>query len=400
MTFLPRFSVDNPVLVNLAMVSILVGGAFSALTLVREMFPESRPNRVMVTTEYPGASPSEVEKGITLKIEEKIKDVEGVEDIDSTVNEGRSTILVEMESGFADIDQAVNDIKAAVDSIDTDDFPQEALETRVREFEPKWPVISVALYGDLDDRALKMFGEQLRDDVLALPGISDVKLSGTRPDEISVEIRPRRLAEFGLSFMDVARMIAATNLDLPGGQVRTPSSNVAVRTLGEKDRGEQLYDMVIRSDPSGRVVRLSDLATIVDGFEDVNVLGRFNGKPAVDVTVYKTADQDAIAIAQSVRALVAGKMGTPLTLPWEDRLRAAFSGRRTIRAIYDSALARRYPPEVHLALHTDLSRYIEGRLDLLRRNGFWGLALVVLSLLTFLHWRVALWVMMGLLLAI
>jgi multidrug efflux pump subunit AcrB len=382
------------------MISILTGGAYGALTLVREMFPESRPNRVLVTTEYPGASPSEVEKGIILKIEEQIKDVDGVEKIESTANEGRGTIFVEMESGLEDIDQAVNDIKAAVDSIDAADFPEEALETRVRKFEPKWPVISVALHGDLDDRTLKTLGEQLRNDVLALPGISDVALSGTRKDEISVEVSPQKLVEFGLSFMEVAEAIATSNLDLPGGQVRTPGSNVAVRTLGEKDRGDQLYDIVIRSDPSGRVIGLRDVATIVDGFEDVDVMGRFGAMPAVDVTVYKTADEDAVAIAGRVRALVAGKMGNPLNLPWDEKLRDFFSDRGSIRAIYDNARSDAFSREVRLALHTDLSRYVEGRLDLLKRNGFWGLILVVISLLTFLHWRVALWVMMGLLLAI
>ncbi|UCE60422.1 MAG: efflux RND transporter permease subunit, partial [Phycisphaerales bacterium] len=400
MTSLPRFSVNNPVLVNLLMISILVGGAYSALTLVREMFPESRPNRVMVATEYPGASPSEVEKGITLKIEEKIKDVEGVEKIEATASEGISTILVEMESGYDDIDQAVNDIKAAVDTIPTEDFPEEARETRVAKFEPKWPVISIALFGDSDDRTLKTLGEQLRIDVLALPEITDVQLSGARQDEISVEVRPDRLRSFGLSFTDVAEIIAASNLDLPGGHIRTPGSNVSVRTLGEKDRGEELYDIVVKSDPSGRSVSLRDIATIVDGFEDVDVLGRFNATSGVDVTIYKTADQDAIAIASMVRALVAGKMGKPLHQPWGERLRSFLSGRNQIKEIYEQARADPYPPGINVALHTDLSRYVEGRLDLLKRNGFWGLLLVLMSLLVFLHWRVAFWVMMGLILAV
>jgi len=400
MTSLPRFSVDNPVLVNLLMVSILAGGAYGALTLVRELLPESRPNRILVTTEYPGATPSEVEKGITLKIEEQIKDIDGVEKIEAIVNEGRSAIFVELQSGFEDIDQAVNDVKAAIDTIPSEDFPEEARESRVAKFEPKWPVISVALFGDLDDRTLKVLGERLRDDVLALPGITDVTLSGTRKDEISVEVHPHKLAEFGLSFMDVAGAIAASNLDLPGGQVRTASSNVAVRTLGEKNRGEQLYDIVIHGDSSGRLVRLRDVATIIDGFEDVDVLGRFNALPGVNITVYKTAEQDAIAIASMVRAMVAGRMGHPFAPSWGEKVRAIFSGRSTVRQIYEDSSAEPYGENVHLGLHSDLSRFIEGRLDLLERNGMWGLILVLLSLLIFLHWRVAFWVMMGLLLAV
>ncbi len=400
MTSLPRFSVNNPILVNLFMVTLLLGGVYHGLKIVREMFPESRPNRVLITTAYPGATPSEVEKGITLKIEEEIKDVEGIEKITSTINEGLSMVLVELKSGFEDVDQAVNDIKAAIDTIPTEDFPEEAKETAVSKFDPKWPVISVALYGDVDDRVLKTLGEQLREEILLLPDITDVVLSGTRKDEISVEVRPEKLAEFNLSFMDVAGTISASNVDLPGGQVRTPRANVSVRTLGEKDRGEDLYDIVIRSDPSGRVVTLRNVATIIDGFEDTDVVGRFNGAPAVDVTIYKTADQDAIKIASLVKALVAGKKGNPLAQPWTDRLLARLSGENVVLDTYKTALADPFPSGVSVEVHTDLSRFIEGRLDLLKRNGGWGLLLVLLSLLVFLHWRVAFWVMMGLLLAI
>jgi len=195
MTSLPRFSVENPILVNLAMMAMLIGGAFSGLTLVREMFPESRPNRVLVTTQYPGATPTETEKGITLKIEEKIKDVEGVRTLYSTINEGVSTIIAELESGFDAVDQVVTDIKSTIDNIPTDDFPAEALQTQVAKFDPKWPVLSVALYGDLGDRKLKNLGDRLKREILELPGVTDVRLNGTRKDEISIEFSPGKLAE-------------------------------------------------------------------------------------------------------------------------------------------------------------------------------------------------------------
>ncbi|MFQ5462185.1 MAG: efflux RND transporter permease subunit [Phycisphaerae bacterium] len=400
MTSLPRFSVKNPVLVNLFMVTILAGGAYSGATIVREMFPESRPNRVMVLTAYPGASPSEVEKGITLRIEETVKDVDGVEKLTSSASEGVSTIIIELESSYHDIDQAVTDVKAAIDTIPTEDFPTEAEQTAVSKLDPKLPVISIALFGELDSRRLKTLGEDLREEVMLLPGISNVVLSGTRRDEISIEVRPERLVRYGLSFMDVAGAIAESNLDVPGGQLRTSGSNVSVRTLGEKDRGEELYDIVLRSDPTGRVVRLADVATIVDGFEDIDVLGRFNGAPAVNITVYKTPEQDAIGIAKTVRAMVAGKQGTQLHREWTDILLARVTGRDTLTGVYEDARRNPFPPGVNVDVHTDLSRFVEGRLDLLTRNGLWGLLLVALSLLVFLHWRVAFWVMMGLVLAV
>jgi len=399
-TSLPRFSVNNPILVNLFMLTILVAGAYSGMTLVREMFPESRPNQIMISTLYPGATPSEVEKGITLKIEEQVKDVDGVEKVESTIREGMSMVMVELESGFDDIDQAVNDIKAEIDSIPREDFPAEAEETIVKEFEPMWPVISVAVYGDLNDRALKTVGERVREDLLEIPGITDVALTGTRNDEISVEVRPEKLLEYSLSFMQVRDAIAAANLDLPGGQVKTREANVAVRTLGEEDRGEELYDIIVRSDTAGRSITLRDVAQIDDGFVDADVVGRFQTKPAVNVTVYKKGDQDAIRIAAQVRALVAGKMGQLLERSATDRWLAKLGGGDEIQDIYDRAATDPYPSGVQVGIHTDLSRFIEGRLDLLRRNGLWGLTLVLLSLMFFLHWRVAFWVMMGLVLSI
>ncbi len=400
MKFASRWSVDNPLLVNLFTLTLLVGGAYAGLRMIREMFPEARPDRILIVTPYPGATPSEIEKGITRKIEEQIKDVDGVETIESAVSEGMSRIFVELESGYADIQKAVRDIENAIDSIPQEDFPEEALETTVAEFEPRWPVISVSVYGDVDPRTLKVLGERLREDVLNLPGITDVVLGGTLKDEISIEVAPDQLVKYGVSFMQVADAVGATSLDLPGGQIKTRSSNIAVRTLGERAWGEELRDVIVRATPGGRTVRLSDVARVIDGFEDAEVEGRFGGSPAASVTVYKTPDQDAVRISSLVKALVAGRMGEPLTRSWSDRLLARLSGNDEIGTVYDRASSDRYPPGVRLATHGDLARFVEGRLDLLQRNGLAGLVLVFFSLLVFLHWRVAFWVMTGLVVAI
>ena len=316
MTSLPRFSVNNPVLINLFMMMILVGGVYSGFTLVRALVPETRPQSLTISTRYPGASPAEVEKGITLKIEERIKDLTGVEKISSTVLEGVSLITVEFGSGFKNIDQAINDVKAAIDSIPRGDFPEDALESKVTKIEFMSPVISASVYGDLDNRTLKTFGEKLRDDILSLPGVTKAILIGSRKDEISIEVEPQNLVRYGLSLVDIARIVGASNLDLPGGQIRTQESNVSVRTLGERDRGEELGNLLIASDRAGGSVRLDTVATIVDGFEDVRLESRFNGFPGVTVSVSMTPEQDTVAIAAKVNALVAGKMGRPLEVSW------------------------------------------------------------------------------------
>ncbi len=400
MTSLPRFSVDNPLLVQVLMLAILVGGIFSALTLVREMFPESRPNQVLISTSYPGATPLEVEKGVALRLEEAIKDVEDIEKIETQISEGISTIIVTLTHDVDDLDQKVNDFKAAIDAVPRDELPEDAEETRVVKFEPRLPVISVAMFGDVGEAVLKDAGRELRDELLLLPGISDVKLSGTRKAELSVEVQPEKLIEYRLSLAGIADAIRQSNLDLPGGQVKTPGQNVAVRTLGETDQADLISETVVRTTPSGEVVRVHDLGRVVDGFEDTDVRGRFNGKPAANITVYKTGNQDAIDIATRVKAFVAGKRREPMEWDRITRLKNLFGVRSEAQHVYAGTLNEPQLPGIELFVHSNLSRYIEDRLDLLKRNGLWGLSLVFLSLLLFLNWRVAFWVMMGLLLSV
>ncbi len=400
MTSLPKFSVENPVLVGVLMLAILVGGAYSGLTLVREMFPESRPDQVMISTPYPGATPAEVEKGISIKIEEAIKDIEHIDKVETQISEGLSMILVTMTSDAEDIDQVVNDFKAAVDAIPRDELPEEAEETRVMKFEPVLPVISVSLYGDADEAALKDAGRRLRDDLLLLPGISDVELGGTRKAELSVEVEPEKLIEYRLSLSAVADAIRQANLDLPGGQLKTPGQNVAVRTLGETDQVDLIEGTIVRTAPAGEIVRVGALGRVIDGFEDTDIKGRFNGKPAVSVTVFKTGEQDAIDIAAKVKAFVAGKRGEPLERDLLDRIRKWLGTESEVERIWRQARNDPYSGGIEIALYSNLARFIESRLDLLKRNGLWGLTLVFVSLLLFLNWRIAFWVMMGLVISI
>ncbi len=402
MTSLPRFSVNNPVLVNLAMFSVIAAGVYAGVTLVREMFPESSPDQVFVQTIYPGATPAEMEKGISTKIEEVIKDLDGIEEVRTTNGEGVSSIRAVLFNDVEDIDQVVTDVKAAIDTIPRDEFPEDAEEPQVSKFEPQLPVINVSFYGNLDDQTLKGMGERLRDDILAIPGITKVALEGTRKDEISIEVKPEKLIEYGLSLPEISDAISRVNLDLPGGQIRTGGANVAVRTLGEEDTAQPIGEIIVRSDSAGRVIRLRDIAEVRDTFEDTDVISRFNAKPAVTVTAYKTASQDAIEISRKVQALVAGKRGESLEQDWFDQLKYALGNQseRERVSVYQRASNNPYPAFGDLKTSTNLARFIEGRLDLLKRNGLWGLLFVFVSLLLFLNWRVAFWVMSGLLISV
>ncbi|NOX53913.1 MAG: efflux RND transporter permease subunit, partial [Planctomycetes bacterium] len=297
---LPRFSVENHVLVNVLMCVILFAGCMFAFTLTREMFPESNPDKITVTAIYPGVQPAEIEKAVTIKIEEAVRDLEEIEKIDSSISEGFSRTLLTLYNEVSNVDTVVQEVKSKVDAIQ--DLPEEVEKITVEKLEPRLPVISVAIFGPGSEAERKQAARALRDDLLLLPGISDVEISGIRQDEISVEVRPEKLIEYDVTFQEVADAIRQTNLDVSGGELKGERSNIAVRTLGEELRGEDLADIVIRSQPDGREVRLSNVAVIRDGFVESDLESYFNGQPAVHCIVYKTKTQDAIQISQLVKA--------------------------------------------------------------------------------------------------
>ncbi|MCA9069868.1 MAG: efflux RND transporter permease subunit, partial [Planctomycetaceae bacterium] len=306
---LPRFSVNNTVLVNMLMLVILVAGGAFALTLVREMFPESRPDKLSVMVVYPAEQPQEIEKAVTIKIEEALRDIDAIEKIDSTVAEGMSNTVVTLYNNVDDVDAVLQELKNEIDSIE--DLPDEIEQINLRKMEPMLPVISVAIYGSGDESGLKRAAREMRDDLLLLPGISNVQITGTRDDEISVEIRPQKLREYNITFYEVAEAIRMTNLDVSGGQLKGSRSKISVRTLGEESKGMQLEDIVVRSSLDGQKVYLRDVADIRDEFIETDLEARFNSYPAVNCTIFKNSSEDAIQIASMVRAYVRGKQGEP-----------------------------------------------------------------------------------------
>ncbi len=410
-----RFSVRNPVFVNMLMLVILASGLIFALTLVREMFPEFRPNKLIISAIYPGVQPQEIEKAVTIKIEEAVRDIEGVEKVDSTISDGSTVIALTLFNEVDDAEAVLNEVKREIDALP--DLPDDLERVTIQKFEPLLPVISVAIFGDGDEADLKRATRDLRDDLISLPGVSNVTVGGTRDDEISIEIIPERLIEYDITFDEVADVIRAGNLDVSGGQLEGQRTTVAVRTVGEELRGEDLEDLVVRSgNGTGRKVLLRDVAVVHDGFVDVDIESFFNSKPAMSCDVFKTASQDAIQISSVVKAYVAGKKGEPFdpygfaaaeSLPWYSRIPAQFeasvswlsstiAGRPDPIEVYETSKATPFAHDFDIQLNTDLARFIEGRLDLMARNGRSGLILVLISLVLFLNRRVAFWAAIGL----
>lgn len=360
---LPRFSVQNPVAVNLLMALIIVAGAYYGFTLVRELFPNSQPEQISVSIAYPGAAPGDIEKSVTRRLEREIEDVEGIDEIRSAVLEGVSLTIVELDDGV-DQDAVLNDIRGEVDKV-TPKLPTDAEEPALDLIRPYFPVISLVVYGDVEEARLREAARDLRDELLDLDEVSRVVETGVRKPEIQIEILPEKLEEYGLSFEEVGRSLGNLNLDLPGGVLENRGGNIGVRTVGEESRALDWEDHVVLARPDGSALRLRDLGRVRETFEEKVERGRYAGKPAVLLTVLKTPEEDAIAISDAVKAFI------------EDR-------------------PTRLGEALRLGYVSDLSRFIAQRLDLMLRNAKFGLVLVLIALALFLELRVAFWVAVGL----
>ncbi|MBX3363897.1 MAG: efflux RND transporter permease subunit [Phycisphaeraceae bacterium] len=413
MRWLAIFSVRNPVVVNLFVFTVVAAGFVFGGSLRREFFPEVRPNQVMVIAPYPGASPDQIEQTLARKIEDSLLDLNEVKEITTTATEGMATVVLEFREGTLTIDEAVARVKRRVDAIQ--DLPPQSERIVVRELEPNLPTISLSIYGDIDERLAKEEARRIRDDLRSLPGMGSIAISGARRDEISVEVDPTALLEHGLSLTAVVEAVRVAMADIPGGAVKTPTANISVRTLPIEERAAAVRQINLRGEaprpgetPTGDVLRLEEIADVRLAFEDSDIRTRLNGKPTVSLTVFKVGKQDALLIAAMVRAYAAGRMGEPLPLTWRERLGSMLSGgappQNDRMAAYQLGLLRSGAPPGgaggRIALHTDLSRFISGRLDLLTRNALQGGVLVFIMLLLFLNLRVALWVTAGLIVAL
>ena len=391
---LVRFGINKPVPVNLLMVATLIAGTMAGTTLRRQFFPEAPPDTASVSMPYPGASAEEIEQTLGIKVEDALANLDEVDELITTISEGGGGVVIKFREGI-DPDAAVEEVERAVEALR--DLPAESERLQTQLFEIRLPVIRLVVYGDLDEAAMKSAIRAVQDDLRALPGMGEVIVEGVRDYEIRVDVNREAALRQGLSLPQISDAIRAWMADVPGGTVRSQQGNVKVRTVGVAERAAAIRGIVLQADPRRGVVRVSDVAEVTESFVDQDLYFRFNGLPAKGMTIFKVGDQDIVKIAEMVRAYVAGRQGKPADVSvlesWmgSDRLEAWKLGADTSRA---------WPAGAKIQTNADLARYVEGRLDLLTRNALYGAMLVFATLLVFLNWRVALWVGVGLVLAI
>ena len=273
----------NSVAANLLMVTIIISGVIALRDGIKlEVFPPSDPDTVIVSVPLRGATPEDVELGVAVRIEEAVQDLEGIEEIRSQSVEGSTRVQIEIDPRY-DPRQLLDDIKSRVDAINT--FPADAekpvINLRVRSFS----VISVVVAGNQSEDEIRSYAERVRDDLLRIDGITQVQLDSVRRYEIAIEASADRLREFDVTLADLSRAIRGSSVDLSAGNVRTEGGDVLIRSKGQAYRRADFESIVVKTNPDGSIVRVSDIATVLDGFEEESLRTRFNGKYAAFVDV-------------------------------------------------------------------------------------------------------------------
>ncbi len=350
------------VAVNVIVLAFLVFGVAGAYSLKSSFFPLVDSKNIAITVFYPGASPQEVEEGIVLKIEDNLKGLQGIDRVTSTSRENSGTIFVEIEKG-KDIDFMLLEVKNAVDRVPS--FPVGMEPLVVSKQEAIRQTISFGLSGkDVSLSTLKQIGRQIENDLRGIDGISQISISGYPDEEIEIAVNENSLLSYNMSFAEVAQAVSSSNILVTGGTIKTEAEEYLIRANNRSYYGDELSNIVVRADPSGRTVRLKDVAVIRDRFSETPNASYFNGELAVNTTITSTNSEDLISSAEKAKEYI---------------------------KVFNE---EHY--NVQLNVISDLSITLVQRTDLLINNAIIGMILVLIFLSVFLNTRLAFWVAFGL----
>ena len=351
----------NPVAANLVMILIFFSGALSVANISKEMFPRSENRMISIGASYPGAAPVEVEKGVILPMEAALEGLKGIKEINTAADRDYGRLYLSIEPN-EDINELMTQVENRIDGIIN--LPEDLEKPTVQKIDNRMFALGIVVHGNMTQSMKKEMGDQVRDELLALPAVKTVDVWGVGDYEISIEVRQDRLRELNLTLGEVAAAVRASSLDLPAGIIRAEAGNVLVRTEGKAYEGKEFEEIVLRSQSDGTQLLLSDVATVRDGFSDGVSANRFNRKEAVGLGVFSLEDQNLLDISESVNTYVVEKQQT-------------------------------LPDGLEISIFSDTAFFLNGRLTMMAENLMMGGILVAIMLGLFLNLKVAFWVMLG-----
>ncbi len=350
-----NFSIRNPLLVNFLLLGIVVVGVLSWRAMPQEIFPVTEEDTIQIDTVFEGAAPIEVERQITIPIEDAVEGLGDIDSMESLSREGHSQVLLMLKANV-DADDFLQDVRSAVDAID--DLPEDADRTQVRRLRTRFPVMSVSVYGDVGEEDLIETGKNVKRAIQRLKDVASVNIAGEREWEVWVVMDPYLAAAREVSLAEISAALAGNIGDKPGGKLSSSEGEIQLRGLGAASDVQAVREIAIRTNPDGAQLKVGDVADVGLRLETEQTLGRYAGKPAINLVVTKAADGSTSEMSAAVKRLL-------------------------------GELSQTLPPGVAVGYHSDSSVYIETRLQTVFSSGAVGLILLLLSLYLLLNLRVA-----------
>lgn len=350
----------NNVAANILMIFFILGGIISLKNMRTETFPSIDPKLITVSVKYPGATPYEIAKSITSRVEEEIVGIDGVKRVSSNAIEGIGTVSVEIQD-FIDGDKVYDDVETAVNSL-ADFPPQNAEKPIIKKARITPNVLTLVIYGDVDEKSLKYWSKSIEDEIKNLKEVALTQIRGIRDYQISIEIAEKNLRKYNLSLEEISQKISAFSTDIPAGTVEAKNGDILFRVMEKRYNKAEFENIIIKNLNNGAKLKLKDVANIVDGFDDVNLISKFKGKKAAFIDVRRSDSEDTLTVAKEVKKYLS-KLQTP--------------------------------NNIFVELQRDETVVLKDRVSLMLRNGVVGYMLVFVILLFFLDLKLAFWVSMA-----
>ncbi len=359
-----RFFAERHLFANLFTIMILLLGVSTLMIIKRDIYPEVDIGRMIITTEYPGASPEDVELNVTNKLEDELKEITGIKEFTSVSMENISSIRVDIESDVNDMDEVKDDIRRAVTRVS--DFPPEVTESpHILDIKtPFDPFMEVGLTGSLPYRQLRELARIFEKKLENIEGVSKTERYGYRDREVEIEVSPDALRNYEIPLRDIIAAIQGRNIRATGGSLESYTSEKNVVTLAQFRTPGEVGDVIVRSTFDGPLVKIKDLALIRDDFENEKIISWMNGNQAISFTVFNKPSADIIRTADRVKKLIEKEQAI-------------------------------MPEGVEIIYSNDTSTYVKNQFRIVLSNLSIGLVLVTILLTLFLTFRVAFWVALG-----
>ncbi|MEE8340999.1 MAG: efflux RND transporter permease subunit [Candidatus Neomarinimicrobiota bacterium] len=359
-----KFSVKNPVLVNMLMIGLFVFGALSFIQLPRELNPNVDFNWIFITVAYPGAAPTETENLIVDPLEDEIKDIENISEIQSTGGEGFGFLLVKFEDmSQSKFSEKLSELKTEIDKVS---LPEDAEDPIVDDFSSSdfQPVITINLTFSIPEENAFKIADELEEELIDIPGIAQVQVSGLAEREIWIEVDPTILNSYHISFDEIVMALRIRNINIPGGNISIGKTEYLIRSIGEYQSVDEIGNTIIRTSPSGEFIKIKDVATINDTRQELQILSRLDGKQSITFSLSKKSDANSLETIEEIKTVV-------------------------------NKFSNNVPDGVSFSYTMDNSIYINRVLNVLRNNALIGMLIIMLVLYIFLGKRNAMLASLG-----